>query len=78
MAKRKRGLPELLSQVPTALFPIALGLTGLGAAFRLAGALFELAWMEAAGVALLIVAAAVLVRRRRSSISESSCTPTNT
>jgi len=61
MAKRKRALSELLSQVPTALFAMALGLTGLGAAFRLAGALFELAWMEATGVALLIVAAAVLV-----------------
>ena len=61
MAKSKISATELLAQVPTALFPIALGLAGLGGAFQAAAARFESALAYDLGVALIFVAAAVLV-----------------
>ncbi len=61
MPKQKLAIAELLSRIPTALFPMALGLAGLGGALRTAGAYLGVGWVGNAGVAFLVAAALVLV-----------------
>lgn len=61
MALSVSGAISLLTKTPTALFPIALGLAGLGAGLRIAANVHGLGWVGKAGAAILMVAAAVLV-----------------
>lgn len=61
MALSISGAGHLLVRIPTALFPIALGLAGLAAVSRVAAPLLESAWLGQAGTVLLGLAAAMLV-----------------
>ena len=60
MALSIRGAGALLVRIPTALFPIALGLAGLGSAFRIAAQPLSLEVLHAVGFGLLIAASLVL------------------
>lgn len=61
MALSVSGAMSLLAKTPTALFPIALGLAGLGAGLRTAAGVHGLSWVGGAGAAILSIAAAVLI-----------------
>lgn len=86
MALSVSGAIGLLSRTPTALFPIALGLAGLGGALRIAAQPLAMGLLIAIGDALLVVAAGVLVVdtllyaakliRARSAVAEDFATAT--
>ena len=61
MALSVSGAMSLLAKTPTALFPIALGLAGLGAGLRIAANVHGLECIGTAGATILTVAAAVLI-----------------
>ncbi|MCG8443712.1 MAG: hypothetical protein MI723_18065 [Caulobacterales bacterium] len=50
-----------LARVPTALFPMALGMAGVGAALRAADARFAVGWLDGVGIAVLTAAGVALV-----------------
>ncbi|MEL6257707.1 MAG: hypothetical protein AAFQ67_01445 [Pseudomonadota bacterium] len=60
MAFSVRGAFDLLSEIPTSLFPIALGLAGLGAGLRVAAPVHDAVWLSQAGAGVLIAAGIVL------------------
>ncbi len=61
MALSITGAGRLLVRIPTALFPIALGLAGLAVVARATAAKFELDALQSAGMALLALAGAILI-----------------
>ena len=60
MAFSLDGAVRLILHAPTALFPIALGLAGLGAALRTAAGAHDVAGLGHVGTAVMIVASGVL------------------
>ncbi|MEO0579744.1 MAG: hypothetical protein AAFZ58_13740, partial [Pseudomonadota bacterium] len=60
MAFSLNGVVQLVSRAPTALFPIALGLAGLGAGLRASEGVFGVPAIGIVGAGLLIAAAIVL------------------
>lgn len=60
MALSIRGAGALLVRIPTALFPIALGLAGLGGAFGIAAQPLNLDLLSAVGFGLIVAASVVL------------------
>lgn len=61
MALSIKGAGSLLARIPTALFPISLGLAGLGAVSRTAAISLSAPWLLTAGAILMVVAAITLV-----------------
>jgi len=61
MALSISGAGQLLVRIPTALFPIALGLAGLAAVSRVAAPIIDSPLLSRAATILLILAAAMLV-----------------
>ncbi|MEM7329079.1 MAG: hypothetical protein AAF437_10085 [Pseudomonadota bacterium] len=61
MALSIKGAGHLLARIPTALFPITLGLAGLGAAGMIAAPRLELEFARMIGVPLLVLAGIMLI-----------------
>ncbi len=61
MALSVRGVASLFVRVPTALFPIALGLSGLGSLFLVANGHVALSGLRATGIPILVLSAIVLL-----------------
>ena len=60
MALSISGAGQLLVRIPTALFPIALGLAGLAAVAHVAAPILDSPLLSQAATVLLILAAAML------------------
>jgi len=60
MAYSRTGIFDLLTHSPTALFPIALGLAGLGSAFCFGQTVLPFGFMEALGYGLMGLASVIL------------------
>lgn len=61
MALSVKGAGSLLVRIPTALFPISLGLAGLAAVSRTAAPALNLDWLTLIGVVLMITSAIILL-----------------
>ena len=60
MTYSRKGAVDLLTRTPTALFPIALGLVGLGSTFQIGLGVLPFGFMESLGIGLLLLGSLIL------------------